>query len=83
MPELTCLSLSKEFHDKLIKKRNERGLFLFSNGIFLLVGVLSSIDFSLLQLKIASWVAIAASLSLIAAGCYAFVHYHFLARKFT
>jgi hypothetical protein len=78
------MTLSETIHDKLIKKRNERGLFLFSNGIFLLLGVLSSVDFGdLTLLKITSWIAIGASLFLLIAGVCAIIYYHFCARKFS
>jgi hypothetical protein len=78
------MSLAEAIRERLIKKRNERGLFLLSNGLFLLVGVLSSVDLSdLSQLKVSSWIAIGLSFVLLLAGCGTFVYYHMRARSFS
>lgn len=77
------MSLGETMHDQLVEKRNHRSLFLFSNGFFLLLGVLSSVDLNdFLGLKVGSYIAIASSLALLLAGCCVFAYYHIRARTF-
>ena len=78
------MSLDTVLHDRLIKKRNDRGLFLFSNGLLLLLGVLSSVSFSdLSQMTLStSWIAIGVGVLLLLSGVCAFVYYHLQARRY-